>query len=110
MEPGFYAKWDAYPVTQDLFYVTEGKIKFTVYDEEFVAEKDCLVKIPKYAPRSFEVLEQASMYDVGGITRWYAMCQDYSALKKYAPEKADKAAYDELRAKFGCQVAEYGKK
>jgi hypothetical protein len=48
MEPGFYAEWDDYPVIQDLFYVTEGKIMFKVYDTEFIAEKDCLVKIPKY--------------------------------------------------------------
>ena len=110
MEPGFYAEWDGYPTTQDLFYVTEGKIKFRVYDTEFVAEKDCLVKIPKYAPRSFEVLEQASMYDVGGITRWYALLQDFSALKKFKPEEATKEAFDEMRKRFGCQVKAYGKK
>jgi len=110
MEPGFYAEWDGYPTTQDLFYVTEGKIKFRVYDTEFVAEKDCLVKIPKYAPRAFEVLEQASMYDVGGITRWYALLQDFSALKKFKPEEATKEAFDEMRKRFGCQVKEYGKR
>lgn len=79
------------------------KIKFKVYiDEEFIAEKECLVKIPKYAPRSFEVLEQASMCDVGGITRWYALLQDFTALQKYEPEKADKSVYDAMRARFGC--------
>jgi len=110
MEPGFYAEWDEYPLIQDLFYVTGGKIRFTVYDETFVAEKDCLVKIPKYAPRKFEVLEQASMYDVGGVTRWYALLQDFTALKKVAPEKADKAAFDEMRSRFGCYVRAYGKR
>ena len=78
MEPGFYAEWDEYPTVQDLFYVTEGKVKFKVYDTEFTAEKDCLVKIPKYAPRSFEAAEPAVMYDVGGVTRWYGLLQDFA--------------------------------
>ena len=109
MEPGFYAEWDPYPVTQDLFYIQKGKVKFTIYDEEYIAEQDCLVKIPKYAPRKFEVLEPTDMYDIGGITRWYALLQDFSALKKYEPAKATKEAFDEMRARYGCQVKEYGK-
>ncbi len=108
MQKGFHAEWDAYPVVQDLFYVTEGKIKFRVYDEEFVAEKDCLVKIPKYAPRQFEVLEDAKMYDIGGITRWYALLQDWQALKKFRPEQATAEEFEKMRKRFDCFVKSYG--
>ncbi|MBQ6603419.1 MAG: cupin domain-containing protein [Eubacterium sp.] len=110
MEPGFCAKWDDYPVTQDLFYVQSGKVKFNIYGEDYTAGSGCLVKIPKYAPRSFEVLEDTAMYDLGGITRWYALVADFAALKKYEPEQATKEAFDEMRKKYGCQVKEYGKK
>jgi len=110
MEPGFWAKWEGYPGVQDLFYVQSGKVKFTIYGEEHIAEKDCLVKLPKYAPRSFEVLEPTHMYDVGGVTRWYALLQDFKALKKFEPEKATKEAFDEMRKRYGCQITEFGKK
>ena len=110
MEPGFWAKWEGYPGVQDLFYVQSGKVKFTIYGEEYIAEKDCLVKLPKYAPRSFEVLEPTAMYDVGGVTRWYALLQDFTALKKYEPEKATKEAFEEMRKRYGCQITEFGKK
>lgn len=110
MEPGFYARWDEYPTVQDLFYVTEGKVKFKVYDTEFTAEKDCLVKIPKYAPRSFVVTERAAMYDVGGITRWYGLLQDFTALKKYDPQNAGQDAYDEMRKKFACHIKSWGRR
>lgn len=110
MEPGFHAEWDDYPVTQDLYYIQSGKVKFNIYGEEYTVAKDCLVKIPKYAPRSFEVLEPTDMYDIGGLTRWYALLQDFTALKKYEPAKATTEAFEEMRKKYGCGVKTFGKK
>ncbi len=109
MEPGFHVEWDEYPESKDLFYVQSGKVKFKIYGEDYVAGSESLVKIPTFAPRSFEVLEDTVMYDVGGITRWYALCQDYSTLKKYQPEKATREAFDQMRKQFGCGVKSYGK-
>ena len=85
-----------------------GRVEFTIYGEKYIAGSDCLVKIPKYAPRSFTVLEETAMYDLGGITRWYALAADFTALKKYEPEKSTKEAFDEMRKKYGCQVKAYG--
>lgn len=109
MEPGFHAEWDEYPESKDLFYVQSGKVKFKIYGEEHIAGSDCLVKIPTFAPRCLEVLEDSVMYDVGGMTRWYALCQDYSSLKKFEPEKATQEAFDQLRKQYGCGVKSFGK-
>jgi mannose-6-phosphate isomerase-like protein (cupin superfamily) len=72
MEKGFCAEWDEFPATTELYYVVEGQVRFKVYDEEFIAGPDNLVKIPKYAPHSLVSLTRSAMYDIGGTTRWFA--------------------------------------
>ncbi|MDR1589634.1 MAG: cupin domain-containing protein [Oscillospiraceae bacterium] len=107
MKKGFTAKWESYPTVQDLFYINKGLVRFKVYDEEFTAGENCLVKIPKYAPHSFIVEQDAVMYDVGGQTEWYSLLQDYTSIKCFDPEKAkNPEAIAALKAKFGCKVAE----
>ena len=111
MKPGFWAEWEEYPYVQDLFYITEGKVRFKIYDEEFTAGQDSLVKIPKYAPRSFVVEEEAVMYDIGGETRWLALLEDWFSIRKYAPERAkDTEQMLALKKKFSCHVAAFGVK
>jgi quercetin dioxygenase-like cupin family protein len=110
MEPGFRAEWKDYPESTEVYYVTEGKIRFRVYDEEFVAERDCVVYVPKYAPHGFEVVEKAALYDIGGVTRWYALFQDYFSLLKRSPERlSDGKTLDALKEKYGCPVKAAGR-
>jgi quercetin dioxygenase-like cupin family protein len=102
MKKGFRVEWEGHPAMQDMFYVQSGRIKFKVYDSEFEAAKDCLVKIPKYAPHSFEVLEDADMYDVGGQAHWFLFLSDWFSLRKYAPERAaDPEEMKKLKKKYG---------
>ena len=109
LKKGFFAESYPYPGTQDLYYVTEGEIKFKVYDEEFVAKEECLVKIPKYATRSFEALTDAVMYDVGGLPRWDAYLADRESVLALDPERAAKPeTLDGLRKKFGIPYKEFG--
>ena len=68
-----------------LYYLTEGKVKFKCYDEEFIAYRECLIKLLMYAPRSFEVLEDAVMYDVGGLPRWYDYLTDRESVMALDP-------------------------
>lgn len=111
MEKGFFAEWVDFPATTELYYVVEGQIKFKVYDDEFTVGPDSLVKIPKYAPHSFVVLEKSAMYDIGGTTRWYALLQDRASILKYDPDRAKKPeTMAELKAKFGCQIKAIGLK
>ena len=111
LEKGFFAESYPYPGTQDLYYVTEGEIKFKVYDEEFVAKTEHLVKIPKYAPRSFEALTDAVMYDVGGLPRWDAYLADRESVLALDPERAAKPeTLDGLQKKFGIPYNKFGKK
>ena len=109
MKKGFYGKSYPFPANTDLYYVTDGEVKFNVYDEEFVAKKEHLVKIPKYAPRSFEAQTDAVMYDVGGLTRWYAYFMDRESIMALDPERAAKPeTFDELRKKLGVYYKEFG--
>lgn len=109
MEPGFHAEWDEYPTDTEMYYVTAGKIKFRVYDEEFIAYSECVVKIPKFASHSILAQTKAVMYDIGGLTRWYAFLQDRSSIMKYDPERANKPeTLADLKVKFGCQIKSIG--
>lgn len=102
MKQGFRAESYPYPANADLYYVTEGEVKFKVYDEEFVASTEHLVRIPKYAPRCFEAATDSVMYDVGGLPRWQAYLSDRESVLALAPDRAEKPeTLDGLRKKFG---------
>jgi len=111
MAPGFHAEWVEYPTETEMFYVTAGEIEFKVYDETFIARAECVVKLPIFAPRSMTVLKEAVMYDIGGLTRWQAILQDYTSLLKNDPSKIqDPAEMAALREKYGCQIQSFGLK
>ncbi|MDR0839370.1 MAG: hypothetical protein LBN99_06975 [Oscillospiraceae bacterium] len=111
LEKGFYAKSVPFPAVAEMYYVTAGEIEFTVYDETFTAHSECVVKIPKFAPHSIVAKTDAVIYDVVGLTRWYAYFQDRASILQHAPERAAKPeTWDALRRKYGCQVAETGRK
>jgi quercetin dioxygenase-like cupin family protein len=102
MKKGFRAEWVDFPVNPELFYVTEGKVIFTVYGEEYTAHEDCLVKIPKFAPHNITALTDAKMYDLGGLTMWYLFLLDYTALKQ--EQKNDAGYVKKLKAQYGCDI------
>ncbi|NLO47362.1 MAG: cupin domain-containing protein [Clostridiales bacterium] len=109
MDKGFHAEWNDFQKNPELYYVTEGEVKFTVYGKEFIAHEDCLVKIPKLAPHSVVALSDSAMYDLGGLTMWYLFLTDYTALIKNKSEKLGDAAFmKELKAKYGCEIKSFG--
>lgn len=109
MEPGFHAEWVDLPAETEMYYVTEGKVTFKVYDDEFEAYPECVVKIPKFASHSIVAQTKAVMYDIAGLTRWQALLQDRTSILQYDPERAKKPeTMAELKAKFGCQIKSYG--
>jgi mannose-6-phosphate isomerase-like protein (cupin superfamily) len=111
MDQGFHAEWNDYPLLPELFYVTEGRVKFTVYGEEYVAYEDCLVKIPRYAPHSLVAETDAAMYDLGGLSVWELFLHDYTALLKNDPEKAkDPETLKKLKASYQVYIKSIGKR
>jgi len=105
MEKGFIAKTRKFSTLPQLYYVTAGQVKFTVFDEEFMAKPGCVVKVPKLANCSIEALSDAVVYDTGGLPRMQAYMLDRASILKYDPERAkDPATFDELREKFGIQL------
>lgn len=109
MEPGFHAEWVELPGETEMYYVTEGQIEFSVYDETFVATPECVVKIPKFAAHSIKALTKSVMYDIAGKTRWQALLQDRASILQYDPERAKKPeTMESLKARFGCQIKSWG--
>ena len=93
MKQGLQVRYRRYNPNADLFYVIEGEVRFWVADQEFVAGPRCLVKVPRYAPRRFEALTDAKMYDAGGATHWMDLLEDMRSLKHLSPEKYADAEY-----------------
>lgn len=111
MEPGFTAEWVKYPKNRELLYVRNGKVKFRVMNDEFVAHSECLVNIPKFAPHSLEALTKAEVYDLGGLTFWSSFLHDYMSIKTYDPERfAKPGVIEELKDKFDCPIKCIGMK
>ena len=111
MEPGFTAEWEKYPRLRELFFVRSGKVKFKVMNEEFIADDECVVDIPRYAPHSIEVLEKTEMFDLGGQTMWSLFLQNYESIRNRAPERLnDPATLQALKDKFDCPIKSIGMK
>jgi len=106
---GFKAETVEFPLYRELYYVREGKIKFKIFSDEFIAYKDCLVDIPKYIAHSIEALTDSAMYDMGGMTCWYNFLYDYTTILKKYPERAnDPAEIETVKKTNGCQIKSFG--
>ncbi len=111
MEPGFTAEWVKYPKNRELLYLRSGRIKFKVFNEEFVAYDECVINIPKFAPHSLEALEKSELYDLGGLTFWSSFMHDYMSIKTYDPERLKQpGVVDGLKDKFNCPIKCIGMK
>ena len=110
-EPGFTAEWVKYPPLRELFYVRKGKVKFKALGEEFIADDECVVDIPRFAPHSMEVLEHSEIYDLGGQSYWSIFLQTYESLRRNSPEKLEDAEYlEKLKKRYDIQIAKIGMK
>jgi len=109
MEKGFGVDYRAVVPNTDLFYVTEGEAEFTVGNEVFTAYHDCLVKIPAYTPRAFRAKENTILYDIGGMTHWLDVVEDYLSIKRDKPEKlGDEAYVTDFLERHECYVQSFG--
>jgi quercetin dioxygenase-like cupin family protein len=109
LKKGFHAEFYDYAPTTELYYVTDGEIEFNVYGETFVAHKECVIKIPKLATRSIKALTDATIYDIGGLTQWYAFFQDRASILKNDPARAAKPeTWEELKTKYDCRIKSIG--
>ena len=109
MKKGFTAKWVKYPSSRELYYVRNGKVEFTIFNNKYVAGKACIVNIPEHAPHSVVALEDSEVYQVHANTHWFSFLQDYESLKINFPEKLeDPETLKELKKKFECDIESIG--
>ncbi len=110
MEKGFTAEWDQYPKLRELLFLRKGKVKFTVLGKEFVADDECVINIPRFAPHKIEVLEHSELYDLGGQSYWSLFLQCYNSIRTLHPERLTPETVDGLKKKFDVQIAKIGMK
>ena len=110
MEPGFTAQWVKYPPIRELFYLRSGKVKFNICGKEFIADDECVINAPRFAPRSIEVLEKSEMYDLGGQPYWSLFLRNCEAIKHYDPDSLTPEKLAELKKKFKIQIESIGMK
>ena len=109
MEPGFTATWKKYPQNRELFYVRNGKVKFTICGKEFIATKGCIVNVPRFADHSLVALEKSEVYEIHAQTYWFSFLQNYESIRKQFPERLENPeTLVELKAKFGCEIDSIG--
>jgi mannose-6-phosphate isomerase-like protein (cupin superfamily) len=109
MRDGFAVDYQNIVPTTDFFYITEGEVEFQVGGTTFTAYRHCLVKIPNYVPRSFRSRGDSVMYDLGGMTHWLDVIEDYRSVKLNKPERLQDRDY--IRAilhRHACYVKTFG--
>ena len=110
MEKGFTAISNPYPLKTEMLYITEGEVKFTVYDDSFVAHKECIVKLPKYGAYRIEALSDAVVYDVNGQTEWFTFFRNCSSIRTAEPSRFDDPeTMRELKFRHNCEIRAIGK-
>ena len=84
MKPGFFCEWDNFLPEYRVLYVKSGKLKCWVKTSateklEFFAEKENIIFIPPYNPFGFEVIEDATVYDMDCCARLQDLCEEIEA-------------------------------
>jgi len=109
MQDKFTVNYEPVVPQTDFFYITEGEVDFEVGGEKFTAYHDCLVKIPSYIPRKFRSKGTSVMYDIGGITHWLDVIEDWMSLKQFSAEKYNNKEYvKEVLHRHSCYVSGFG--
>ena len=90
MKAGKTLSWGFHPCREQ-YYVRSGRVKLTLFGEERIAGKGCVINVPMLAPFTLEALEDAAVYDVGGQTEWFNFLLDYDSLRTYSPERLPEA-------------------
>jgi hypothetical protein len=109
LEDGFTVEFNSDDPNTDMFYIIDGEVRFKVAGEEFTAARDCIVKIPGYAPRSFTARGKAIMYDLAGLTHWLDLMEDYTSIKTNNPGRLnDSNVVAALKEKYNCHISSFG--
>lgn len=112
LDKGFTLEYaDPHP-EWELYYISKGKMKFTVLDEEFEATSDCLVHIPPYCKHTMTAVEEGTeMFDMGCASFTLSLLEDLASMEVSAPEKLqDKAFMQQFMRRYGCYLTFAGKR
>ena len=92
-----------------VYYITEGNVRFNVFDDEFIAPKDSIVHIPSYGIHSFQSVGKSVMFSLMGGAMLFDLISEWRSYETYDPDKLkDKAFVDALKKKYNCYITEFG--
>ncbi len=101
MMKGVRIENDAVRYDHRLFWIREGRVRFTIDGTEAEAYPNCLVYVPPYHCFDFEVLEDADMVDLSCPYQLQDLLEELRLIRNKYPEKLkDDAAMNELFARF----------
>ena len=110
MEDGFHGVCGIPNPKTCIYYVTEGNVRFKVFNNEFTAPKDSIVNIPAYATHSFQSIGKSVMYDTYSSTMIFDLASEWKSYMTNSPEKLkDKDFTDALKRKYNCYITQWGR-
>ena len=90
---------------REQFYVREGKVKLTLFGEEYIVTSESIINVPMLAPFTITALEPSDVYDVSGQAHWFAFFLNYESICKNDPERLkDPETLKKLKAQFHVEV------
>ena len=108
MEDDFRARDDRHDPNPCVYYVTDGSIRFKVFNDEFTATKDSIVYIPQYGMHSFQSEGKSVMFSAMGGAMFFDLISEWKAYEAKEPEKLkDEAFVSALKKKYSCCFAEW---
>ena len=108
MEDGFRAGDDRPDPNPCVYYVTEGNVRFKVFNDEFTAPKDSIVYIPHYGIHSFRSEGKSVMFSAMGGAMFFDLISEWKAYEAKAPEKLKGEAFvNALKKKYNCYFTEW---
>lgn len=106
MEPGFSMSYK-YHSQREQFYVREGKVKLTLFGEEYIVTSESIINVPMLAPFTITALEKSDVYDVSGQAHWFAFLLNLESIRKNDPERLkDPETLKKLKEQFKVEVTE----
>lgn len=110
MDDGYFTRFDNPSPKASIYYITEGNVRFKVFNKEFLAPKDSIVHIPPYAIHSYQSEGASVMFDAYGSALLHDYVSDLKSYETYEPEKLkDKGFVDSLKKKYNCYITESGR-
>ena len=82
MRKGAKLTWGERRADYRLFHLTQGVVRLTVDDQEFIVDEEAIIHLPPFVPFSIEALEDTKLYDLDCPDNLASFLEDLGDLTK----------------------------